>query len=315
MGNAFAAPSVTAEYACKLAAMGNRRHSQRQIPDRFQRLPHNRRRPEQNPVCESQFLHGFARVCLYHIIKADINIPAFPDPFRNVLCQLFCISVSTDIGDNNGFLLIRIADVTPFLIPLVDLLQLCIQNRPVTGTYHRNIQLAHPLQRLDHIGLKGADDTVKIILRSLFIILPILHSAQQHIVKSIMRAKRITGYEDLLLLNVSVHRIRPVQVRHSHKIQRLIPNPHTLPVFNHNSRKIPVHDLFQKTVCSPGRNNFQMRTHIQKPLYASRVIRLRMTYDQIINLTDCSHFFQFFQVIIPKFLFSCLEQNCLIPGL
>ena len=79
---------------------------------------------------------------LYHIVAAHINITALLDTLGNGFCQLFCIAISAYIGNNYCFSRIWINYGTPFFISIQHKINSCIQNRSMTCTNHRNIQLA-----------------------------------------------------------------------------------------------------------------------------------------------------------------------------
>ena len=61
-----------------------------------------------------------------------------------------------------------------------------------------------------------------------------------------MGAKGIAGHQNLLFLDKCIHRVRPVQVRHEHKLQRPVPDGHLVPVPRRDAHEVPVHNLLQE---------------------------------------------------------------------
>ena len=314
MRHALTAPAITSERTCQLLPMSHRIHGDQQIPDRLQCLSQNSRCAEQDTICKSQFLQHLLLLCFHQIITAHSNIPAVLHAFRNPLCQHFRISVSTHIRDNHGFRAVWIHNCTPFLVNVIHLFNLIIQHRPVPGTDHGHIQLPDPCQRFQHIRFKRTQNTVKIILCRPHISFPVCHPACQHIRKSIMGPKRITSHQNLFFLNISIHGIRPMQIRHHKEPQSLVPNFHGLIILHRNPGKITIYDLFQEPKRTARSHDLQPRIQLQQILNTSRMVRFRMTHNKIINLINCRYLLHLLQILIPEFHLSSLKQNRLIPG-
>src|SRR5699024_11180563 len=96
---------------------------------------------------------------------------------------------------------------------------------------------------------------------------PVCHLAQQDIVKSVMGSEGITGNKNLFFFNISIHGIRPVQVRYKEETERTVSDLHCHVVSCRNSGKVSVYDLFQESKGTACSDDFHTRVQIQKPLH------------------------------------------------
>ena len=308
MGHALSAPSVASESAGQLAAVGSRKDGGSKIPDRFQSLSHDGRRTEQDAVRKSQFFQNFGLIRLHHVVASDINIAAVLDSSLDFLGDLFRISIGAYIWNDHRFFLIWIDYRTPFLIGVIHKVDLFIDHRSMSGTDHGNVQFSYSGKGLQHIWLKWPYDTVEIIFRSPHISLMVCNLAGQNIMKTVMRTKGIAGHKDLFLLDIGIHSIRPVKIRHYQEPQSLSADFHCLIVFYGNGGKISVDDLFQKADSAACSHNLHLRAVFQKLFNTSRMIRLRMIHDQIIDFRHVYDLFQLVQIFIKEFFLGGLKQ-------
>ena len=284
------------------------------IPNGFQGFSHDGGRTEKDAVRESQFFQDLRLIRLHHVVASHVNIAAVSDPSFNFLRKTLRISVCAHIRNDDCFFLIGIDNGTPVLVCVVHKIDLLIDHRAVSGTDHGDIQFTHTRKRIQHKGFKRTDDTVEIILRRPHISLMVRHSAREHIMKTIMGTEGITGHQDLLLLDIGIHGVRPVKIGDHKEPERLPADLHGLIILHGDSGKIPVDDFFQKTDGASCSHDFHLRAVFQKFPDTSRMIRFRMIYDQVIDFRHVDDLFQLIQILVKKFLFCRLKKDDLISG-
>ena len=185
----------------------------------------------------------------------------------------------------------------------------------MTGTDHGDIHMIHPVKCLQHIRFKGSYDIIIIIFQRPLIILLFADGVGYHLLQAVMRAKGITGHQNLFLFDKCIHGVRPVQVRNMQEMKRPVPDHHRLFVFYRKPCKIPVHDLAQKSEGAGSCQNLHLRTVVKKPFHAACMVRLRMAHYQIIDGCHIDHFLQIFQIFLKKPFFYGLKQDRLVPCL
>ena len=128
-----------------------------------------------------------------------------------------------------------------------------------------------------------------------------------------MGSEGITGNKNLFFFNISIHCIRPVQVRYKEETECTVSDLHCHVVSCRNSGKVSVYDLFQESKGTACSDDFHTRVQIQKPLHTACMVRLGVLYNKIVNALHIGNFFEFFQIIIEKFLFCSFEEDGLVP--
>ena len=98
-----------------------------------------------------------------------------------------------------------------------------------------------------------------------------------------MGAEGIAGHKDLVLLDVGIDGIRPVQIRYRKEAQGPVADLHLLSVGHRDPHEVPVYDLPQEAQGAGGSKDLKTRIVFQKALDAAGMIRLRMVHHQIVD--------------------------------
>ena len=244
MRHAFAAPAIATESTRQLASVRPCEHARRQIPDGLQSLADYSRRTQKYSVGEEQFLRDFIRVRRHHIVHADVYVSALFYSLAYSLREHSRVAVCADIWHNNRRLGIGADHRRPFFICIEHPLYICIQHGTVPGTYHVHFQRPDPFECIQHKRFERPDNAVIVILRSAEIALAIRNLAHQYVVHSIVRAERVACNQSFILANISVHRVRPMQVGHDYEFQRLVVQLQRLTVFYRYRVEILVYNFF-----------------------------------------------------------------------
>ena len=244
MGHALAAPAVAAEGAGQLAAMGSRKHAGGQVPDGFQRLAHDGGGTQQEAVRVEQFLGHLSGVGGNHVVAAHVDLPGAADALGDGFGQAAGVAVGTHVRNNHGGPGVGIDHGGPFLIGVQHPVDAGVQHRAVAGADHRHIQGAHPAQRVPHEGLERPDDAVKIVFGGPQVAVPVGDLAGQDVRAGIVGAEGVAGHQHLVLPDIGVHGVGPVQVGHHHELQGLVVQGQGLAIPDGDGVEIPVDDLF-----------------------------------------------------------------------
>ena len=315
VGHALPAPSVAAEHTAPAAGPDPRRHVKSQLPDGPQGVPQDGRRSQEDPVRPLHLLADLRAVRLHHIVNAHVNLPAVPHALGDPLRQHPRIPVGAHIRDEHGFLPVGIRGLGPLPVkghhpadPIPH------KHRPVARADHGDIQILHPIQGLFHEGLKGPDNAVIIILQGLLIVLLVHNGRGNHLGQAVVSAEGITGHQYLFFPDKCVHGIRPMQVRHNQKLQGPVPDPHLLVVLHRQAHKVLIHNLLQEADRAGGSHDLHLGAVLQKPLHASRVIRLRVAHHQIVDGRHIDNSPKLLQILLKKSRFCRLKENRLPCG-
>lgn len=226
--------------------MGAGKHTGGQVPDGLEGLAHDGGGAQQEAVGVEQFFGHLGGICLHHVIKAHIDAALVRDTLGDGLSQLSSVAVGADVGNDDGGPGVRVDDGGPLLVGIQHVGNAGVQHRAVAGADHLQLQGAHPLQSVQHKALEGADDAVVVILGGLPVALLVGNGAGQDTVAGVVGTEGVTGDQHLVLSDIGVHGVRPVEVGNHHELQRLIVQLQGLAVLDGNGVEISIDDLFQK---------------------------------------------------------------------
>ena len=123
-----------------------------------------------------------------------------------------------------------------------------------------------------------------------------------------MLAKRVIGKQNLLVFQISSHRIRPVQHRQRHKPERVFPQRKRIAVFHHLKIEFPA-EIFDGFTPPLFRNDdFRLRRHIHERRQSAAVIRFHMVYNHVVDLRRVDDLTDPFQQFFGERRFHGIDQ-------
>ena len=314
VGHALAAPAVAAEGGGHLAPVGAGKHAGGQVPDGLEGLTHDGGGAQQETVGVEELLSHFAGVGLHHVIQAHVDAALVRDTLGNGLGQLAGVAVGTDIGNNDGGPGVRIDDGGPLLVGIQHVGNAGVQHRAVAGADHLQLQRTHPLQSVQHKALEGADDAVVVILGGLPVALLVGNGAGQDTVAGVVGTEGVAGDQHLVLPDIGVHGVGPVEVGNHHELQSLVVQLQSLAVLDGDGVEIPIDDLFQKVDGAAGGHDLQPGVELQQALHAAAVVGLGVADHQIVHLVDGGDGAHLLQPAVQAFGLSRLKKDGMVGG-
>ena len=178
----------------------------------------------------------------------------------------------------------------------------------MAGADHLQLQGTHPAQGIPHEGLEGADDAVKIVFGGPQVPLPVGDLAGQDVRASVVGTEGVAGHQHLILPDIGVHGVGPVQVGHYQKFQSLVVQSQSLAVPDGDGVKVPVDDLFQEIDGTAGGHDLDAGVQFQQLFHAAAVVRLGVADYQIIHLLNGGNGLHLFQPAVQTLDLGGLEQ-------
>ena len=136
--------------------------------------------------------------------------------------------------------------------------------------------------------------------------------AVQHGGLAEMCAEEVAGEQNLLLRHPSEHGIRPMQQRRNNEFQLLATDVQFISVFGYNAGEVVVCDRAQVFLSSGRADNRDIRVLFQKLCHRTRVIRLGVVHDQIVNFRDVYNTLDVVQIFVKEISFNGLHQDVLL---
>ena len=315
VGYALAAPAVAAEGAGQLSAVGSGEHAGGEVPDGLEGLPHDGGGAQKKAVGVEELLPHLSGVGGDHIVGPHIDAAHGADALCDGLRQLPGVAVGADVGDDDRGPGIGVDDGGPLLIGVQHPGDIAVQHRAVAGADHLQLQGPHPPQGVQHEGLVGADDAVVVVLGGPQIALVVGDLAGQDAVAGVVGAEGVAGHQELVLPDIGVHGVGPVEVGHHHELQGPAVQRQGLAVPDGEGVEIPVDDLLEEADGTGGGHNFDPWIQLQQPLHAAAVVRLRVADHQIVHLLDGRDLLHLRKPAVQALDLGGLKEDCVMLGL
>ena len=316
--HALAAPAVAAERAGELAAVDGRKQPQRQVPDGRKRLAEDGGRAQQERVALRQLRAHRRGVGGHHIVIPDLRLVAagVRDARADAPRQFAGVAVGVDVGDDHQLLVPRRGHRAPLAVERDDLVDVAVMHRTVACADHVELQVLDTVQRVIHERMpERAYDVVEVILGRAEVALCIRHSAAKDALVAVVTAKRVAGEQHAVLLDIGVHRIRPVELGQDHKAQRLAAQRQRVAVLHRAAVEVVVDDLLQEAKGGGGADDHGAGIELQHLFDGAGVIRLRVIHHNVVDGVYGRNCLDILHILIPEFELVGLKEGGLFAPL